>query len=247
MATPIQQALVAIGGQATRLKNDGIDVPVSKSFLPVAGQPLLYWTLSSLHRAGIRSIVISGNETRFLYLAEQVVVSLPFTFEEVVYFQDGGLGVHGLPYKIKHLLDAQILFECGHHVSRPEHYQALAQAKTSTNVVFSAIVPHPKNPRYPVRLKQRTIEPVDQLGPEIYALAHPLVADQSYSLQLLDSSFSVKNIINHYAALGQLAWVKSDLPPEFDIALEFQDAQSAYEPYIKALFHLANPPSMNKP
>jgi dTDP-glucose pyrophosphorylase len=58
----VEQALVAVGGNASRLKADGIDVPIAKSFLPVAERPLLFWSLSSLALAGVSKLVLAGNQ-----------------------------------------------------------------------------------------------------------------------------------------------------------------------------------------
>ncbi|HSX02472.1 MAG TPA: NTP transferase domain-containing protein [Candidatus Saccharimonadia bacterium] len=235
MAVQVRQALVAIGGKASRLRADGVAVPASKAFLPLAGRPLLFWTLLALRQAGVTSVVLSGNETRFLYRAEQLLSSFGHRFQEVAFFQDGGLGVHALPYKIKHLLHPTFIFECGHQITQPSHYRALMKAKTTTNIVLTAVIPHPDNPRYPVRLRPSSAEPAEELGPGVYALAHPLVVDQAYSRQLLASDFNVKEVINHYAAHNQLAYVKSNLPPEFDIAAELQQARLVYTDSIKAL------------
>lgn len=57
----IQQALVAVGGQGSRLSKDGINVPLAKSFLELNDKALFYWCLWGLYSAGITKLIIVGN------------------------------------------------------------------------------------------------------------------------------------------------------------------------------------------
>jgi len=140
------QALVAIGGRASRLRSGGIDVPISKSFLLLHGKPLLYWTLKSLYIAGIKEVVLCADARIQLLEADLILSQASFEFK-VRDFLDDGLGVHGLPYQARSVLDGQFIFECGHGVSEPQHYSRLDAAKRARNVVFSGFQPHPSNPR----------------------------------------------------------------------------------------------------
>lgn len=219
----ITQALVAIGGRATRLVSAGYDVPVSKAFLQFGGQPLLRWSLSSLYLAGVKSVVLAGNESLQLAEARLLVESLPFTFSRVDYFEDPGLGVHGLPFHARHLLDDRCIFECGHSLMEPKHYQKLASRKGSRNIVMSAFVPHPSNLRQPVSVAAggRIIEVGALSGPELKsAVAHPIAIDQQYISKLPDLAFNISEILEHHVAARSLSSVSSRMPPEFDVAAE---------------------------
>lgn len=231
MAVTVYQALVLVGGKATRLRSSGIEVPISKSFMQVAGHPLLYWNLISLHQAGVRSLVIAGDETCSLRAASRVLKTLPCRFMDIVYFHDFGRGVHGLPYEARYLLDEVFIFECGHGISRASHYQALARMKNLQNVVFSAFKPHPKNRRQPVSLNGRVAIPGSSPD-STYALAHPILADRAYARLLLERKFRISDILTYYAAQGQLHYVKNDMPPEYDIPEEMTGAHTIYEQYL---------------
>src|SRR5215467_4315680 len=99
MDKSVEQALVLVGGRASRLKNDGVSVASSKAFLDFHGKPLLYWNLYILHRSGIRRLVIAAHEVGLLHKASSIIKSLPCRFTHVDYFQDEGNGVHGIPYE----------------------------------------------------------------------------------------------------------------------------------------------------
>jgi dTDP-glucose pyrophosphorylase len=126
----VEQALIAIGGNASRLKAGGIEVASTKPFLSVAEKPLLFWCLSSLCAAGIKKVVLVGNHEVDLRQAESVIDSLSHDFQEVEYFKDKGLGAHGLPYHAQHLLDDEFFFVCGHGISKPSHYKQMDEKKT---------------------------------------------------------------------------------------------------------------------
>ena len=228
----VRQALVLVGGKASRLRSDGIQVPTTKAFLLLAGRPLLFWNLWALHAAGVQVVLIAGNELAYLHKARAVLDTLPFRFQEVQYYHDFGRGVHGMPYYTRYLLDEQFIFECGHGLSRPEHYRSLVAAKASHNVVFSAFTIHPTNPRLPVVLHGPTVRLAE--GSESFqaAFAHPIVADQSYARSLIAHNFDIAKLLKCFLAEGRVRYVVNDLPPEFDTPEEMQLAKQAYEQYL---------------
>lgn len=230
-----KQALVAIGGRATRLRADGVPVPISKSFLEVADRPLLYWCLLSLHAAGISDIVLAADQDMQLHEAELVLSQLPVSFRRLTFFRDEGFGVHGLPYYARECLDEQYIFECGHTVTPPRHYCRLDAAKRPTNAVFSAFRPHPQNLRYPIRLNRGRVEIGTKEKPGEFALAHPFVLDRNYGLTLPQSQFNIVNVINDYARRGQLRYVKAEISPEFDIEPEMELALRECEDYLRGV------------
>ncbi len=230
-----RQALIAIGGKATRLREAGYDVPISKSFLPVNGQPLLYWALISLYMAGITRLILCGDKEMQLREAELVLYRLGLSFQDVKYFSDPGLGVHGLPYQVINQkptwLEQSFLFECGHSLMTPSHYSRLIQKKNPANVVFSAFNPHPSNSRQPIILERQRVRVLNKSIPGSMALAHPIVADTSYAARLPNLSFSINYILEYYAGHTELDFVFSDMPPEFDVVDEARSAMLFYENY----------------
>jgi hypothetical protein len=229
----ISQALIAVGGQASRLKGGGVNVPLSKAFIGLNGHPLLYWALVSLHYGGFSRLVLAGNAAGQLREAELVLASLPVDFAEVAFFQDPGLGVHGLPYQARHLLDDEFLFECGHSMMTPVHYRLLADKKNHNNIVFSAFSPHPSNPRQPVHLGEHVVEVGNHVGR--YAIAHPMVVDQHYARKLPQLGFNISNIITHHAVRFRLHYVRSTMPPEFDLIEELNASLPIYRDYAREL------------
>lgn len=92
-------------------------------------------------------------------------------------------------------------------------------AKTPNNIVFSAYVAHPSNPRQPVRLEGTRVTPAgdEHTGT---ALAHPFLIDQAYANRLPALGFNINRIIGYYAAASQLSYVWNDMSPEFDTPQE---------------------------
>ncbi|MFA6041775.1 MAG: NTP transferase domain-containing protein [Methylophilus sp.] len=226
----VEQALVLIGGKASRLRASGYSLESSKAFIQVAGKPLLYWNLKMLHSAGIHRLVIAADTSYLLFQANKIIRSLPVKFIRVNFFQDEGNGVHGIPYELRYLLDETFLFECGHSFSKPEHYSKLIRCKVGADVVFSAYTAHPKNSRQPVALRDgRVYEGVDNSHSVI---AHPIVANQEYASSLLRLKFNIYNIIAHYTDLQGLKYIANDLPVEFDNADELWVSIHIYEQYL---------------
>jgi hypothetical protein len=247
------QALVAVGGAACRLRGSGIEVGTSKAFMPVRGRPVLYWNLLSLHVAGIRCLVLCGNRHRHLNLARRVVQDLRHehgvTFPQVEYVKDPGLGVHGLPFQARRYLDDTFIFECGHSLMRPEHYQRLDGAVVPGAVVFSAFEPHPVNRRQPVLLDGPVIRILSEDSQTGSVVAHPFLLDREYVAQLPDLSFDIWKILRHLVASSRLRYVVSDMPPEFDLPAEYVHALPLYEAYARQLDALRarRPPGTAEP
>ncbi len=230
----ITQALIAVGGRAERLRNGGVDVPISKSFLEVSGKPLLFWNLLALHRAGITRIVYAIDDFRSQYRpVKAVLADLPVRFREAIPFCDDGVGVHGLPHQALDLLDSNFIFECGHSVMPPGHYASLMREKRRGNVVFSAFTPHDRNRRQPVALARRGRVSLDPHGKSTPgALAHPFAIDRRYARRLPDLGFNIDNILAHYCRSKRLRYVTSVMPPEFDVVEEFLGTTGLYRHYL---------------
>jgi hypothetical protein len=61
------------------------------------------------------------------------------------------------------------------------------------------------------------------------ALAHPMLIDQAYANRLPSLEFNVSRIIGYYAMRSQLGYVWSDMPPEFDLAEEFEQVRASFQ------------------
>jgi choline kinase len=237
----ISQALVAIGGRAERIRGQGVEVPISKSFIQVCGRPLLHWNLLSLYDAGITSLVLCGDRALQLQKTEALLDQLDqlgVCFNDVKLFQDPGLGVHGLPYQVAEgeptWLDDEFIFECGHSLMMPEHYMRIINAKMPHGIVFSLFEAHPANSRQPVSIEGGRLKLSLTARGEHLAIAHPMVVERHYATRLPYLGFDIKQIIKEYSNSGQLQYVYSEMPPEFDVLEEMQAALSAYEAYITA-------------
>ena len=171
-------------GGASRLKAGGAEVPISKPFLTIEEQPFLFWSLSTLAIAGIQKVVLAGNQPTQLQHAEKVIDSLPYDFQDVTFFQDRGLGAHGLPWHVRGLMDEQFIFECGHGINRPKHYKDMEAVKQPGKIVFSAFKSHPLNPRQPVMFREGKPFLANQGVLTGFALAHPFLIDQEYAERL---------------------------------------------------------------
>jgi hypothetical protein len=228
----VEQALVAVGGQASRLRA-GTDLkPFAKSFMEVDYYPLLYWCLKSLQFAGIKRVVLAGDRREYLDTAYDIADLQLGGFEAVRLYHDEGAGVHGLPHQTMHLLDESFLFECGHATNMPSHYIAMDAAKTPDNVVFSAYSAHPSNPRQPVNLDETevTLTHGEYTG---QALAHPLLIDQAYANRLPMLGFDINRIIGHYAAAGALSYTWNEMAPEFDTADELDLSRQVHRAIVR--------------
>jgi hypothetical protein len=221
----VKQALIAIGGSANRIRAAGIDVPLSKSFLPMAGYTTLHWTVSSLLEAGLKSFIFTSDKPQLFDHVRMVLSDLPRP-DESIFYLDQGLGTHGLPYQVlrnSDILEKEFLFECGNSVITANHYRRLCHAKRPTNVIFSAFDPHPRNLRQPVGLEPsgRVVcaRDTNQRG----AIAHPMVIDRAYAAALPRLGFNIHRIIDNYISLDMLHYVKTDLRPEFDFVEEYED------------------------
>lgn len=225
MGKDIVQALVLVGGKASRLRRDGVAVESTKAFINLEGKPLLYWNLLLLHKAGIRKLVIAAHEAGLLHKTALVIRRASFKFSHIEYFQDQGLGVHGIPYELRYLLDDMFIFECGHSLNRPSHYKKLMAQRNQHSVVFTAYKPHPLNRRQPVSLAGDTARHTPH---GTMAIAHPIAGSCDYAQQLASLDFNVDKIIRAFSENG-LGYVSCNLPPEFDIKDEMDLALESYK------------------
>lgn len=230
-----KQALVTCGGTGYRLKQKGIKFPLSKSFLELEGHPMLYWCLQGLHKAGIERLVIVGDGNEKLKKAETVLHSFPYSFAQVDFFEDPGLGSNGLPFQTINLLEDQFFFECGHSMSEAEHYSIMEQHKKPNTIVLSSFKPNPYAPRPHVRINKERITPIMKLFGTYneFSIGSPRLLDSEYALKLPELDFDLYKIIQFYSSRDALKLVQSNLPIEVDVVEELEEAIPAYRRQIK--------------
>lgn len=202
----MSQALVAVGGKATRLRA-ALDVPLSKSFLEIDDRPLLYWCLRSLKLAGVTHLVIAADRPELISRAQTVLFDAPFEFRHVAYFKDDGLGVHGLPYHTRHLIDGPVLFQAGHDVAEAEHLDRLFQVYRDERM--------PVCTAYPIE----SGNPRPRVGR--HALALPMVVDRGYAERLPELGFNIERVATCLVLERRLALVPARGYPEFDTPDEY--------------------------
>lgn len=233
--TRITQAIVLVGGKASRLRAANVSVPLSKAFLIIASKPTLYWALHCLHTAGIRRLVLVGDKVVHLHEAEVIIRSHHSRFIRVDYVRDEGNGVHGIPYELRYLLEDMYVFDCGHSISKPTHYRKLMSTKAShksCRVVLSGYTPHPKNLRQPVTLFDGRVL-ISQSNK--HCVAHPMVADRQYAASLLHLDFTITKILDYYIESNSVRYVLSDMPVEYDIQEEMAESIPAYNEFIDGI------------
>jgi hypothetical protein len=216
--TPSSEALILIGGTASRLRQAGVQMPRTKAFLEVADKPLLWWNLRLIHQSGIRAITLAGDTAAQLHQAAQIIRRLPEQFERVSYFLDFGLGVHGLPYQARHYVGPSCVVVCGHGLSTSAHYRKLIEHPAS-GLVFSRRRPHPSNSRQPVAaLYGNTV-------------SHPIRYRADTLHQLIEARFRIHNLIELVQPTSQNT-VLSELPLEFDTPAEYAACLVEYQRHL---------------
>ncbi len=107
------------------------------------------------------------------------------------------------------------------------------RAKLTDNVVFSGQLAHPKNPRCRLTLMRGQAYLASGSGNSTLAL--PMAADQNFAKRMMELRFNLLATYNYYAGLGLLHYVYNDMPPEFDIVEEMEEAHTIYRHYIASL------------
>lgn len=95
-----EQALVAVGGKASRLRLGTDQEPFAKSYMEADLCPLLHWCLRSLQYAGVKHVVLAGDRQEHLIAAEAVVDELLTPFDTVQFFQDEGVECMDSPIRL---------------------------------------------------------------------------------------------------------------------------------------------------
>lgn len=218
----IKQALVAIGGRASRLA-PLVDVPVSKAFLQVGSEPAVNWCLGSLLESGVERVVLAADNERQCCRAQDVIDEYAPLFKSIELFRDPGLGVHGLPFHTLDMFDEPFIFEAGHSVLSPHHYRRLTSMSSPGKAVFSAFDTSSNLSRQDAFLMpDGTCSMLPFPEARYVALAHPMIIDQEYAASLPSFRFKVGQIAAYYAQRGDLVASYSDEPPEFDTPDEYR-------------------------
>jgi NDP-sugar pyrophosphorylase family protein len=240
----INQALVTIGGTGSKLRRDGIEVPLSKSFLVLDGKPLFHWCLFGLFHAGITDLVVVAERKERLLQGEEALKRFPHSFLQVQFCQDPGLGTTGLPWHARQLLRDEFFFEYGHSISEPDHYREMARMKAGGGVVFSAYKPLSDALRPCVRIHGDRIVAKRSLSGDDreYVVGSPSLIDQAYVARLPICGFNSYRIFGEYLAEHRVKLVVSKLPAEIDCREEMVKTFPIYRRYIHQTTALGFPP-----
>jgi hypothetical protein len=218
MPTPAQfRAIVAVGGTGRRLSASlRVKSNIPKSFRLVAGKPALYWTLRGIYSAGVEKVTICG-QSRVYFAAN---LARQIGFREVEEHHDGGLGFHGLPAGALRAGDNWFFLIPGHCGTIASDYARLATAARPRGLVTLQYSEGFSDPR-----TRTLVTPEGRTDPS--ALAAPYAADRRYLAELSVSRFSIRRIVDEYAATHDLIAVPAQSPIEFDVAPELDRTEAA--------------------
>ena len=239
----IDQALIAVGGNGTRLQAAGIDVQYGKSHLEYRGTPLLAYALDTWTREGLRRFVFAGDTVEKLRKTEKVVTKMAASLPiyDVVFREkpDEGLGTTGLPFHYRDLLDEQFVFDFGQNAGRDVICDVLIKEKTPEIVVFKGFHQQNKESDHPefhvdsqnnlplqieeftIPFLERTILPT--------AVAAPYVLDQEWIDELPNHDFNFKAMIKARIRTGGIKVIygsdgielpEMDTPSDYDTLLD---------------------------
>lgn len=227
-----KQALIAIGGHASRLKKDGIFVPLSKAFLVLNNKPLVYWCLFFIYKAGIKKIVLAADTKSTFNAGKKIIDSLPFKFNKVDLFLNKNMGADALCYQTRKLLDDQYFLECGHSFFKSSHYQKMDKLKNKDNIVFTSFDRDLSRDRQFIEIQKNKIKVVKSSKT---AICSPMIIDKNYANKFHDLNYNLDSIVNFYGESNQLVLINSDMPIEFDTADEHNSALKYYTKVLKSL------------
>jgi hypothetical protein len=212
------QALVSIGGRATRLRKSGVSLsPLeTKSFMGIAGKPALHWTLQSLRRAGVSRIVLAGETDDLLSRGNAIAQQVGFASSQIVLYRDKGEGVHGLPHHARALLAGRFLFEAGHGMAPPSHYRRLL-ATPAGLVAYSTFPPRRDNLS---RTRVLTRSPSSITKDRVVALPYSL--DTEWNDRIAGCGYSIRATLDFDVQHQRAVFVDGHFEPEFDEASEFR-------------------------
>lgn len=236
----VEQALVACGGKGSRLRKGGVDFSISKSFIELEGQPMLYWCLLGIYCAGIKKIVIAGDGEEKLKRAEKVLADFPHSFSKVDFYEDSGIGTFSLSYYARHLLDEYFFIECGHSMSEPGHYnkmKAMLENGNKDAVVFSCFKPTSNEKRKCVRVEGNKIKKICNLtgAKNEFWISYPALLNKKYVEGFPKFGFDKDKILEIYASKNLVEAVCSNMPIEVDLAKEWAEAVPIYKKNIERL------------
>ncbi|MDX6650004.1 MAG: hypothetical protein QOJ97_1955 [Solirubrobacteraceae bacterium] len=216
----VEQALVAAGGRGSRFRRAGMSVPVAKSFLSVGQHHALHWCLISLWTAGVRQVILTAETERRLGMGWRTVRRLPVRFDRVDLLLNESPGTTGLPHHARRLLHDRFLFECGHSLTAPEHYRALAVASAQAGGVVMSVFPEHRTS------SRRTVMHDGRAA----AVGEPAVLDRAYVEALPRWGFDPRVALKELVELARVAFVpnldimEADTPAEFRIAVQQSQA-----------------------
>lgn len=231
----ITEALVTVGGKGSRLRNAGIPVPCSKSFIKVLGEPLIFWNLRVLKRAGFDRIVFCADSEEALDRARTEVGRSCEFWADSSFLLDEGLGTAGLPFHFQHLFNHQFFFITGHAFVRPDHYSAMRIAARRGGVTVSTYREHKFAKSVRSGSLASTFKNYRKTFRTSRMIDYPYVLDEKYCERLAANVFNDLATLRSFCKSDMIDFVYSEMPVETDEPEQFHENMTAIERAIRDL------------
>lgn len=214
--------IIAAGGRGTRLTATGLSVPINKSFLTVAGYPVLYYTL--LEAAQVCDyLIICLDDPKLASAAEEIADNVGLARSQYEFYFDQGLGLHGLPCHVwKQTMNGHsVLLLAGHAATPASHLKALL-TQPGNNSVFSAYnladdwASRTIWPGVTDKINQRSFKKANK-GP--WAIALPYRISEDYLEWMPRLGFSLPRFLSEGPEIDIVA---AECPIEPDTAMDWR-------------------------
>ncbi|HSH56180.1 MAG TPA: hypothetical protein VK983_05160 [Candidatus Limnocylindrales bacterium] len=217
----VTQALVAVGGRATRMTRLHATV---KAFEYLGSQSALHLTLIGMKRSGIRQIVLAIDNPGLTEDIKLVATEAGFTEGQISIIHDRELGVTGLPFVAERLLADSFIFDASHSALPAAIYSELiALHQSSSRAVTTGVARVAgNNSRHilsPKELKNCPVVESQTWQGDVHTTvcaALPMVLARRHLMALVASRYNIGNYIESLAQSAELAILLSGWPPEFD-------------------------------
>lgn len=222
----VRQALVAIGGHAERL-GDAAGTTGPKSFIHFGGRTALYWTLRNMRTAGISRVVLAGDTRELLHAGRVEALRAGFRAGQITVFSDEGLGVHGIPYQARSLLDPRFIFDAGHSMCPAGHYFSLRLARDGFSTYSTFEERHGNASRLHISADGPRHVRV-QHGVSSRVLALPYALDTDWASRIAAFDFQLRQVVAADILAGRARFQAGEFEPEFDVPSEWRAVRQQF-------------------
>lgn len=229
------EALVTVGGNGSRLRSARLPVPCSKSFIRVLGEPIVFWNLQVLKKAGFERIVFCADSEEALERVRTQVGRSPESSADFSFFLDEGLGTAGLPFHFQHVFKHEFFFITGHSFVQPEHYRSMRIAAKGSGVTVSTYREHKFAKNIRSDSLACTLKDYQTTFQTPRMIDYPYILDRSYCERLAANEFDVLATLKEFCKLDTISFVDSEMPVETDEPEQFSGNIAAIERAIENL------------